>query len=179
MKEEPKYPIYFFSARWTQDGEWDEKYPNWHKGLRKGRIWNSIGFSKMFKEEQTQEFLDKYIKDWWKNYKKIKIEIKNPKIKSFKAKYTHSETWHCTWFQHETFDIGQSNEEVLDSFSNYITRIEMHNMRCEEKDQISLMSAEDRWRWHGAEPDGKPTDHSPAPCRCKFCKEQGIIRIAH
>ena len=41
------------------------------------------------------------------------------------------------------------------------------------------MGAEDRWRWHGAEPDGKPTDYSPAPCRCKFCKEQGVIRIAH
>ena len=41
------------------------------------------------------------------------------------------------------------------------------------------MGAEDRWRWHGAEPSGSNEDHSPAPCRCKFCKEQGVIRIAH
>ncbi len=40
------------------------------------------------------------------------------------------------------------------------------------------MGAEDRWRWKGREPNGGD-DESDPPCRCKFCKKQGIIRIGH
>jgi len=39
------------------------------------------------------------------------------------------------------------------------------------------MGAEDRWRWRGFGDDGK--EETSAPCRCKACKEQGVVRIAH
>ena len=61
---ERAYPIYCFSARWSQDGEWDPKYPNEHKGLTEGRRWNSTSFYKMYKIERSQEQLDKSIKTW-------------------------------------------------------------------------------------------------------------------
>jgi len=187
MKEYPKYPIYSFSARWSQDGVWDENYPNWHEGLPEGRVWNSTSFRKMFKEEQTQEQLDAFAKEWWEGY--LKAEHRTPMINIemdfLKAEYKEHETWVLTWFQHETFDVGQSDLEALDSFEQFVRRYErmqgqdiFYQKNYPEKYHC-LMGAEDRYRWHGAEPDGKPDDHSPAPCRCKFCKEQGVIRIAH
>ena len=159
--------------------------------MPEGRIWNSTSFSKMFKEEQTQEFLDNYVKEWWNKLikrKKERFPIINPELQYLKAEFKEWEVWVLTWFQHETFDIGQTNEEVLESFSNYVFRVQSKNRNIErnfpenewyQNGYKALMGAEDQWRWHGAEPDGKPSDHSPAPCRCKFCKKQGVIRIAH
>ena len=50
----------------------------------------------------------------------------------------------------------------------------------EDRDLYCLMGAEDNWRWRAAGPDGNESeDQIPAPCRCKFCKEQGLLRIAH
>jgi hypothetical protein len=48
------YPIYKIECKWIEDGIQDPKYPDWNVGLPEGRINNSTGFSKMFKEEQTQ-----------------------------------------------------------------------------------------------------------------------------
>ena len=182
--EEQKFPIYKFSARWSEDGIQDPQYPHWHKELPEGRIWNSTAFSKMFKEEKTQAWLDDYIREWWRGYLQSKEGLlgKNPTLDVLKAEYWEHETWVCTWFQHETFDIGQTDDEVLDSFERFVRRYE--NMQDRTFDTYPpnyhcLMGAEDRWRWHGAEPNGNPSDHSPAPCRCKYCKEQGLIRIAH
>jgi len=190
--EDKKYPIYFFSAKWSQDGEQDPKYPNRYKDLPEGRIWNSTGFSRMYKEEKPQEELDKIVKEWWDKYLKSKNKdeekITNPELLYLKVELRHHETWNLTWFQHETFDEGQTNEEALLSFEKFVRRIEDKNQEIEwhypEKDWYEhghqcLMGAEDRWRWHGAEPNGDSSDNSPAPCRCKFCKEQGVIRIAH
>ena len=67
MKEQ-KFPIYFFGARWSEDGVQDPKYPKWYEGLPEGRVWNSTGFHKMFREEQTQEQLDAFVQDWWKRF---------------------------------------------------------------------------------------------------------------
>jgi hypothetical protein len=190
--EERTYPIYSFSAKWSQDGVQDSNYPKHYEGLSEGRIWNGTQFYKMFKEEQTQEQLDEYVKNWWeefiKNRKEENRPILNPILKHLTSKYVCHETWVLNWFQHATFDTGQSNEEVLESFNKYVDRIQENNERIEcqypeelwhEKGHLCLMGAEDRWRWHGAEPNGGPNDHSPAPCRCKHCKEQGVIRIAH
>jgi hypothetical protein len=87
------------------------------------------------------------------------------------------EEWCLTWFSHYTFDNGQSDEEVLRSFGAYT-----HRWRS-SKDKVftTLMGADDRWRWKGTlYPDGssKPIETDP-PCRCQYCKEQGVIRINH
>lgn len=95
------------------------------------------------------------------------------------------ETWALTWFQHEQPDWGDSDVDVLASFRRYVDRIERLNRhhRYEvsgvECDAICLMGAEDDWRWHGAEPDGKQSDRSDPPCRCRFCKQFNVVRIGH
>jgi hypothetical protein len=185
-KEYKKYPIYSFSARWSQEGE--SEYPGWKEGLPEGRIWNGTGFSRMFKEEKTQEELDQIAKDWWekmlaeKNKEESKHPIKNPELKELKVKFKEYDSWILTWFCHETFDTGQTPAEALESFEEYVSRTEAKNKKiersCPESEHYNqglktLMGADDRWRWHG-EKEG-----DPAPCLCKHCKKQGMIRIGH
>ena len=180
IEGEKAYPIYSFSFRWSQDGNRDKKYPNSHKGLPEGRIWNGISFYKMYKTRKTRAFLVAYAMNWWAKYiyevsrfSKEKLIVKNPKLIKADIKFREYEVWLLTWFQHETFDIGQSNEEALRSFAKFVYRKERLG-----EDKYCLMGAEDRWRWHGTE-DGTPNSKSEAPCRCKHCKEAGLIRIAH
>ncbi|MCK9544878.1 MAG: hypothetical protein M0R03_22925 [Novosphingobium sp.] len=182
---EKTYPIYRFTARWSEiskDKSYEE-YPNWKKGLPKDRIWNSTSWTKMYKEEQDLKELEGWMMQWWDEYlTKKDNEDKAMKLLYLKVEFFQNETWHLTWFQHETFDEGQTDEEALQSFERFVRRKELLNEKKqweEGKDEYCLMGAEDRWRWHGAEPNGQPDDHSPAPCRCKHCKEQGMIRIAH
>jgi len=182
MKEYPTYPIYSFIARWSQDGIQNPENPKGYEGLPEGRIWNSTSFSKMYKEEQSQEVLNQFVSEWWEKYsKKPNYPIVNPSDVILTAEYKEHESWVITWFQHETFDVGQSDEEALDSFEQFVRRYE--NMQSLSYDMYpenyhSLMGAEDRWRWYGTI-DGTPDSESPAPCRCKFCKEAGLIKIGH
>ena len=172
---EKAYPIYSFNVHWHQDGE--SEYEGWKKGLPKGRIWNGSQWIKMFKDEQDDITIRLYIMKQWEslaNNEKHKVLNLSIPIINWTMEY---ETWCLTWFQHETFDVGQSDVEALDSFERYVYR---HIIKAErEGKEPCLMGAEDRWRWCGSEPDGKPDDRSPAPCRCIFCKEQGVIRIGH
>jgi len=96
------------------------------------------------------------------------------------------EEWCLTWFAHYTFDIGQTDQETLNSFEEFVYRMKRYNSKNGKMEQFSdgtsywnepycLMGAEDRWRWKG---DPKIDDSRP-PCRCKFCKEKGVITIGH
>jgi len=178
------YPIYRFSARWSEISTKSyEDYPNWKKGLPSDRIWNSTSFTKMYREDMDINELEGWFMEWWDEYlSKKDNEDKAMKLLSLKVEYVEHETWHLTWFQHETFDNGQTDEEALESFDSFVRRKEVLNDRSQfEKgeDTYCLMGAEDRWRWHGVEPNGESDDRSPAPCRCRHCKEQGMIRIVH
>ncbi len=193
---EKAYPIYKLTAKWEQDGEHDPEYPIFHKGLKEGRVHNSTGFSYMFKVEQTDAELTIFSSNWWTNhynkidkYDKVPLSEKHVDNLVIEFKLIEYETWYLTWFQHQTFDNGQTNEEVLRSFEKFVRRKEDLNHKNShwggdrnfdnDKPFYTLMGAEDRWRWHGSGKNGKPDEHSPAPCRCKYCKEQGVIRIAH
>lgn len=187
INNEPAYPIYSFSAKWTEDGEQDPKYPKWFEGLSEGRIHNSTGNRKMFKQELSDGEL-MIITDEYINSIKNSRQNKNIDNLVIDVKLWGYETWCLDWFQHFTFDTGQTNQEALSSFSDYVYRhrndesILLDSFKDDTIDKsklVSLMGAEDQWRWHGAEPNGNKDDHSEAPCRCKFCKELGIIRIAH
>jgi len=93
--------------------------------------------------------------------------------------YSHHESWCLGWFSHHTFDRGQSDEDILESFDRYVWRCQVVNERHryrgdpEEPEPFLLMGAEDRWRW-----SGQPEDRNP-PCRCDGCKKWGLIRICH
>lgn len=169
-----KYPIYSFSAKWSQDGEQD---PNRYEGLREGRIWNSTGFTKMFREEQTQEQIDTFVNEWWTKYLESKNNISNVENLKLEAKYKEHESFVYVWFSHETFDDGQTDEEFLKEFGEFVRRYE-HQQDCEPgnypENYHCLMGAEDRWRWHSGS-----KEYTSIPCRCNHCKEAGMLRIAH
>ena len=182
MEKEQVWPIYSFWAKWTQKGDTDryKDRPNWTKDLPEGRIWNATQWNKMYREEKSQEELDIIIKEWWDNYSLNKLEGTDPKIVSLKVEYVEHDTWYLTWFNHETFDIGLSDQEVLESFERFVSKKEALNEESQHlsgKDAYCLMGAEDRWRWRGW--NDEFGDPMPAPCRCEHCKSQGVIRIGH
>lgn len=171
-----KYPIYTFNAKWSQIGKQDPDYPNSYKDLPEGYIWNATGFHRMFKEEQTEEQLEKFINEWWNKYKESdKFKESNINNVELNYKFKFNETFVCTWFGHECYDDGQTDEEFLNEFEQYVSRHEnyqdINNMR---EPYICLMGAEDRWRWNSGN-----KEYTGIPCRCKYCKEQGVLRIAH
>ena len=175
IENDPKYPIYQIEIRWIQDGEYDEKYPRWFKGLRAGRMRNSTGFSRMEKEELEIAVIRKDALKWWRNYKREKLEGKNPGRPKITITGPRYETWCLIWFQHFTFDNGRTDAEYLASFERYVQRYEHMQDYPEDwpENYQCLMGAEDRWRWVADK------DNSHPPCRCEHCKEKGVVRIGH
>lgn len=169
---EKTFPIYSCTLRWSQDGEHNPEYPEMHVGLPAGRVWKDYYFNKMFKEDQTAEQLQDCLQEVWENYLK-KENPPTPWITKSEWKFVERETWMLTWFQHETFDMGQTDEEALESFAEYVDRKQDTNWKLGRDRDSGLMGAEDRWRWKGFE------DGSDPPCRCVHCKAQGLLRIGH
>ena len=92
-------------------------------------------------------------------------------------KFLREETWCCNWFNHYTYNIHLSDEELLESFQAYVERqrpyicedlgsYDEYKRRVPEDKRICLMGAQDRWRWK-------------EPCRCEHCQERGIVMIDH
>jgi hypothetical protein len=106
-----------------------------------------------------------------------------------KVEELNKEVWCLSWFSHWTFDIGMTDEQVLDSFSRYVKRVKCANEHFRysidskngsqyRNDYFCLMGAEDRYRWRGCETAEPRTDTDP-PCRCEYCKKHGVVRIDH
>lgn len=138
----------------------------------------TINHHKMFKEIP----LKSKIAEWTNKVKGWQVEKSRAYNLTQDVNLLRYETWNLTWFQHETFDVGQTDQEALESFRKYVKR-----HRYDDKywggdkliNSVCLMGAQDRYRWRGAEPNGESSSDSKPPCRCRFCKEQGVIRIAH
>ena len=181
IEDEIAYPIYHESARWIQDGEHTGSTCQW-EGLPEGRIWNDALFHyRMFKEEQSRTTRDLRLLDWWGKYKTEKLAGKNPTLIYLRSDYAEHEVWCLEWFQHFTFGIGTTDEQVLESFQKFVDRKNRLNDRNRGEPnykEYCLMGAEDRWRWKGSQ-DGDPKQDTPPPCRCEHCKKHGLIRIGH
>jgi hypothetical protein len=163
------YPIYQIEFTWLDKN--DKK--------------DSTGWKVMFKEPLTDDEQQEKLKEYGEQ-----LERKyNSKCMQGSMKFVEYETWCIERFCHYTYDNGQTNQEVLDSFEKFVQRKE--NMNLQNGHQISdpdyslpnwtktyycLMGAEDRWRWCGGEDREHRTD---APCRCEGCKKNGLIRINH
>jgi len=175
---EKAYPIYKVSIKWIQDRPKDSNniFEGLCKGLPKGRMRSSTNFYWMYKIQRPQKELYKKAINFWNMYKETK-DIQNPELVNIIVEFKEYETWMLTWFEHQTFDVGQTNEEALKSFEKFVQR--KTKLILENKNSYCLMGAGDRWRWHGAEPNGDPEDHSSPPCRCKYCKKNGLLKIAH
>jgi len=189
IRNDRVFPIYSFSAIWEEDVPKDTtdetRASQWFQGsiagLPEGRRRNSTAGDRGFKGPLTVEDIETekaaYVA---RLFESEKIAAANPSNGVAKIELRWWESWWLTWFEHVTFDLGQSNDEALLSFEWHVDRItrrnQEHGLDWEGRD---LMGAEDRWRWHGSEPDGKPDTRSDPPCRCKFCKAAGLIKIGH
>jgi hypothetical protein len=151
------YPIYRFDIRWNQLG-----FEN-----------NSTSFNRMFKTNPSEEELINILEK-----QKNHINEKYEEVEFLDAiyKYEGDETWCLIHFQHVTYNDHLDNEEILESFRNFIGRKETQNIENGHgyKDRYDMsnknpfycfMGAEDRFRWE--------------ICRCNFCKESGKVTIDH
>ena len=190
---EKAYPIFDIWARWTQDRtERDsDPRPRQIQGLPANRIRNGVScWAKMPKLEEPLEVIERTLAHetltvWWPKYK---VDEKNRDLNfadlRFGITFRRWEVWCLEWFQHWTWDVGLSDEEVLNSFGRYVFRTELLNERerghpsYRQEPAYCLMGAEDRYRWRGSK-TGAPDEHTDPPCRCPHCKEQGVVRIAH
>ncbi len=181
---ETAFPIFSVRVNWLQDGEHDARYPNWYIGLPQGTISNGTSWHVMKKEPVTLEQIQLEANEWWGKYSEEK-RIPNIRDLKLEVKYFKNEVWNCVWFSHMTFDLGQDDKQILESFSKFVIRMEVLNEKlCYEqgisfsynetpKGGYCLMGAEEKFRWRG-EKDG-----DSAPCRCVGCKKHGVIRINH
>lgn len=187
--DDPRYPIYSVGVQWTQDGSDSNPRNWWPTNPGEGRIWNQCAMSKMLREPcDPSELQREFRENWWPVYiandlrGQPPIATLRPRDVSIRVSDARFETWCLTWFEHFTFDIGQSDEEALASFERYVRRYDwMQDYPYDNrpKGYLCLMGAEDRWRWHGAGKNGERDARTDPPCRCKHCKEQGVIRIGH
>ncbi len=189
---EKVYPIFDLRARWTQDmtDRGTNPAPWQICGLPAHRIWNGCSWYEMPKLEESAgsdgwAIARESMAAWWSKYK---VNEKNRDLNLADLRFTVTfqrwEVWCMQWFQHWTWDIGLSDEEVLESFGRYVFRTELLNERerghpnYRLEPAYCLMGAEDRYRWRGSK-TGAPDDRTDPPCRCPHCKEQGVVRIAH
>ena len=173
------YPIYRVNVRWPESyppgAEQRIVRPNLPP-LPAGRFWNSTGWYTMERVERPVEALvEQIVTEWWPRYCKRLLEPGEP---CWEVYLVARDVWCSGWFSHHTFDVGLSDDDVLLSFERYVTRIE-HSTLSESERGGLLMSAEDRWRWHGCVNGDPRGERTPAPCRCEHCKKAGLIRIDH
>ena len=183
---EKAYPLFDIRTRWTQDRtEKDTDPAPWQtSGLPEGRLWNSIcSHTKMPKHYDERALAHEHLTVWWPQYKgSEKNRDLNFADLRFSITFRRWEVWCIDWFQHWTWDVGLTDQQVLDSFGRYVLRTEVLNERARwegaKHEPYCLMGAEDRYRWHGSK-TGAPDEQIDPPCRCPYCKEQGVVRIAH
>lgn len=171
------YPIYRFLIKFKYKNSSDEEWKD-----------NSICHSIMYKESKTNDELDVIVGDIV-NSLSDKYKFIHP-FQSYEYKLLRYETWCLGWFDHYTFDIGQSDSDLYESFEKYVRRYEhMQNIPVEKIEEygdsyLCLMGAEDRYRWghYKRDKNGKisyPEEFLSGPCRCNACKKAGVVRIEH
>lgn len=196
IEGEAAYPIYWIEGLWTCDKPAaSEGAPT--EGLPEGRMWNSSGCYRMFREVQSRHQMGLHLMEWWKDVTTQESEVLAGRINPLPATlawhFDRFETWCGGWFTHWTYDVGQDNAAALASFERFVRRMEWLNQEettyekhtgedgktyTMDHPAYGLMGAEDRYRWRGSV-DGNPRHEAPPPCRCEHCKKQGVIRISH
>jgi len=166
MTNDPKFPIYLIDNYWTEDGKDGDRIVQHSAGLiMSSDVLDSAGREELIRRS-TEGMLGSR-------------ESKNPDHMVTEIGFSHYETWYVRWFSHRTIDVGQTDEEALRSFEDFVLRTEVYHERRrylglpEDGDRF-LMGAEDRWRW-GAKESGDDM----APCRCDGCKKNGVLTIVH
>ena len=158
--EEKKFPIYKFKADWDLED-----------GTRDGTSWWF-----MFKQDPTEDELNEVLEKH-RLARVLKQENLNKSISNYISSYefVEYESWCLHWFNHYTYNLFETDEEVEKSFYNFIDRKYYQNKvndhyKTERKEGNNnpfycFMGAEDHWRWK--------------ICRCEHCQKLGKITIDH
>ena len=178
------FPIYRIQAKWSEDIIDGKEYSeNWIKDLPKGRFWNGTSTTLMLKDSLSHEEKETTLNEWWAQYSASE-KFNNIADVDIQLEFVRFDSWNCVWFNHETFDYGQTDSEVIESFNKYIARVQAineeykHQKQNKFAEQICLMGAEDRYRWFSFNADDTENHDNPV-CRCSGCKTAGKIRINH
>lgn len=190
--DDPKYAIYRINVTWVMDGAHREhdKPDSWQiRGLPEGRRRNATGFTEMYRDDPGLDGIRQTVTgEWWPAFKK---KGENPSDPTITIERQPDDCWCQGWFDHWTFDIGQSDADVLVSFERFLERKGVRISYSHDEHQYnaldpdvpySAMGAEDRWRWRGQKlADGGHDDdnRTEPPCRCDGCRKRGVIRIIH
>lgn len=183
----PTYPIYRVSTRWAVDTT-DDYEPGPQQVITAKRHWDSTGWNFIEREEIDIEAKAKEIlESWWPQYRtrergggRLKsLADLNASAPAIDISLQEYEEWCLKWFCHVTWDIGQTDDEAVQSFDRFLTRKGVRQ-NCDpmgfgraDDGGYCAMGAEDRWRWRGE------NDGDPPPCRCAGCKKNGVIIINH
>jgi len=183
-----KYPIYSRSVSCYEKIPEDKLNDEWYIGRSHPEheeyfLNYHMYYNQMYREDPGEEFVLQELKEVWANRQKP-IDCFDVK---FEVKKIDEEEWCLTWFAHYTFDIGQSDEEVLRSFEDFLLRKKIHisygydpySSILNDDSGYCAMGAEDRWRWKGRKTADCNSELVDPPCRCNGCKERGIITIQH
>ena len=168
MGVENKYPIYSTSATWIEKGM---DHPN------------STSFQTMFPIGTTIEGARQDAIRWWDAYQESTGWNKDKPplgdrligLVSIEVRYVEHESWVSGWFQHITRNVHLSDDEILQSFFDFVSRKTRQNIRNGHESTDTnfdsklpyhcLMGAEDEWRWK--------------LCRCEHCQKRGVVTIDH
>lgn len=197
MEEYPRYAIYRASATYhrelmSYDLSGNRDISQRCDGLARHRIRDRTDWHGwIYREdpgldvvrENTSKVWGRYISDP-ASQRLPDFVPREPRDVEFFAECVEHEEWVLTWFSHQTFDVGQSDAEVLSSFQRFLDRkgVRMsdrygHSHYDRGDDGYCAMGADDRWRWAGALDD--QGNMTTPPCRCAGCKKVGMIRINH
>lgn len=121
----------------------------------------------LFKVDPGAEEVARLARKVWPriNFRGEKIERRLVDIKVERKLDT---PWALAWFSHQTFRAGRTDEELRESFEQYVRQYEDMQDYVGEPPPgyVCLMGAEDRWRW-------KPI------CECAACLRDDVAMIAH
>jgi len=168
-EQDTRYPIYSVGVRFTEDGDMPAEeraqmrwWPNDPGPGAYGIAFRPIGCTA--RTQAPQRWSGGAREEWWPNCRDAdrstgRIADKNPGDPIFTVALKYHESWCISWFEHWTFDVGQSDEEALASFQRYVDRHAFyqdwhHDERTDRElaargipYRVCLMGAEDRWRW--------------------------------
>jgi hypothetical protein len=155
---EKKFSIYSFHLSWDQEG----------LDYRNGTSW-----TRMYKVEPLEfELKNKLCSQLKMQQAKYKVKFTNIKM-SYERK--EKDTWCLSWFAHETFNKFKNDDDILESFENFVSRKISENIKNghsredrndnSENPYYCLMGAQDSWRWE--------------ICKCDVCKNSNKIIIKH
>jgi hypothetical protein len=159
--DEREYPIYKF---WVTMSD-----PGW-----------STSLSRMYKEEltpeQQQEQLEEFVNHHLDRDRPGRGRIRDMGLRVVETgvRFERMDTWCIAWFNHYTFNVHLSDEELRESFRRFVAgKLPLHrnidrNLGHPGLKLVTycLMGAEEEWRWKG-------------PCRCEHCVERGVTYFDH